>query len=75
MASEKTELRGLAPAELVSALDAIAVSRDMDRTTLVNALLASAVNKIAHRSILLQRMSRGNPLLSDASAPTQEMDL
>ena len=74
MASDKSELRGLAPTELVSALDAIAVSRDIDRTALINAVLGAYVNKVAHRSIVLQRMSRGNALLSDASAPTQDLE-
>lgn len=75
MAAEKSELRGLAPTDLVAALDAIAVSHDIDRTALINAVLGAYVKKVAHRSIVLQRMSRGNALLTDASAPTQELDL
>ena len=65
MAADKAELRGLAPADLVAALDAIAVSRNMDRTTLVNKLLTISVQKIAHQSNVLQRMARGNALLSE----------
>lgn len=66
MAAEKTELRGLAPTDLVQALDAIALSRGMDRTTLINKMLTTEVKRIGHEMNLLQRMARGNPLLSDA---------
>ncbi len=66
MAAEKLELRGMAPADLVSALDAIAVSRNTDRTALVNALLTVEVKRIAHEANLLVRMARGNALLSEA---------
>lgn len=66
MAADKLELRGMAPADLVTALDAIAVSRNIDRTALVNALLTVEVKRIAHEANLLVRMSRGNALLSES---------
>lgn len=75
MASDKVELRGLVRVELASALDAIALSHDMDRNALVNEVLGAYVNKVAHRSIVLQRMSQGNPLLTEASAPTRDLGL
>lgn len=64
MALEKTELRGMAPPELVAALDAIALSRDMDRTALVNSILTKYVKQVAHEMNVLHRMARGNALLS-----------
>ena len=39
MASDKTELRGLAPADLVAFVDAAALARNMDRTALINKIL------------------------------------
>jgi hypothetical protein len=72
MAVEKGELRGDAPLDLISALEAIAQAHGMTRTALVNKLLTREVNKIAHRSFVLQRMARGNALLSEPTAPTSE---
>lgn len=66
MAADKLELRGMAPADLVTALDAIAISRNIDRTALVNALLITEVKRIAHEANLLVRMARGNALLSES---------
>lgn len=68
MSPEKTELRGLASTDLVQALDAIALSRGMDRNHLVNNILTAEVQRIAHELKVLNRMARGNPLLSDADA-------
>lgn len=72
MASDKTELRGLAPADLVAFVDAAALARNMDRTALINKILFAWARVEAHRSNVLQRAARGNPLLSEASAPTTE---
>lgn len=72
MAAEKTELRGMAPPELVAALDAIAISRDMDRTALVNQVLTKFVRQVGHEATLLMRMARGNALLSPDSAGDAE---
>ncbi|MEY4345267.1 MAG: hypothetical protein RL032_1099 [Pseudomonadota bacterium] len=68
MAADKTELRGMAPIDLVSALDAISISRDMDRTALVNEVLTKFVKQVAHEMNVLHRMARGNALLSADSA-------
>lgn len=70
MASDKTELRGLVPVHLASALDAIALSRNMDRNAFVNQVLLAEVKRITCEANVLQRMLRGNPLMSDGSAPT-----
>ena len=72
MAADKTELRGMAPPELVAALDAIAISRDMDRTALVNQVLTKFVKQVGHEATLLMRMARGNALLSPSSAEDAE---
>lgn len=72
MAAEKTELRGMAPADLVAALDAIAISRDMDRTALVNQVLTRYVKQVGHEATLLMRMARGNALLSCDLAPESD---
>ena len=72
MAFDKTELRGDAPTELVMALDAIAQANGTNRTALVNRVLFQYVNKIAHKSMLIQRMSQGNALLSEPSAPQSD---
>lgn len=68
MAADKTELRGMASVDLVSALDAIAISRDMDRTALVNEVLTKFVKQVSHEMNVLHRMSRGNALLSELNA-------
>lgn len=72
MAADKTELRGMAPADLVAALDAIAISRDMDRTALVNQVLTKFVKQVGHEATLLMRMARGNALLSPSGAEDAE---
>lgn len=72
MASDKSELRGLAPLELVQALDALAHSEGKDRSTYVNEVLDLHVRKKAHAAMLLHRMLRGNPYLSDSAAVAAE---
>ena len=68
MAHDKVELRGLCPAHLAQALDAIAMARGMDRNTYVVAVLEAEVKKVAHEASLLARMLRGNPYLTEGSA-------
>lgn len=65
---DKTELRGLCPAHLAQALDAIAMARGMDRNTYVVAVLEAEVKRVAHEASLLSRMLRGNPYLTEGSA-------
>lgn len=72
MAAEKTELRGLSDTNLVAFLDACAMARRMDRNSLVNKILTRWAEEEAHRSNVLQRTARGNPLLSESSAPTTD---
>jgi len=62
---DKTELRGLAPTPLAQALDAIAMSRGMDRNTYVVQVLEGEVKRVAHEAMLLSRLLRGNAYASD----------
>ena len=72
MAAEKTELRGLAPYELVQALDALAHSEGKDRTTYVNGVLDAHVKKKTHAAIILTRMLRGNAYLAESDPEAAE---
>lgn len=72
MAAEKTEVRGLMAADLAAFLDCAALARNMDRNSLINKICMQWATGEAHRSNVLQRAARDNPLLSDASAPTTE---
>ncbi len=68
MSIDKGELRGMASLDLIQALDAIAISRGVDRPQLVNSILEAEVKRIAHEANLLLRMARGNALLSEGGA-------
>lgn len=72
MANEKTELRGLCPTALVQALDAFAHAEGMDRTAYINMILDEHCKVVAHKSIVLTRMLRGNPYLTESSAGVTE---
>lgn len=63
--SDTKELRGDAPADLVRALDALAMSHDMNRHAYVLDILEKHVKKEMHRLTLVKAMMRGNPLLPD----------
>ena len=67
MATDKTELRGLAAADLVQALDALAHAEGVDRTAYVNKVLDLHVKEICHKQMMLSRMLRGNPYLTESS--------
>ena len=68
------ELRGDTPAELVRALDALALAEGTTRNAYVVRTLAAHVKGVLHKHSLLQSMLRGNPLLPDAPAPTWDVD-
>ena len=67
MSSDKTELRGLVDAPLAQALDALAHADGQDRHAYVVSILAKHVSREIHKTILRQRMLRGNPLFTDTS--------
>jgi hypothetical protein len=64
---ETKELRGDAPLELVVALDALALARDMTRNAYVIDVLGKHVAKELHRHIVEANALRGNPMLVAAS--------
>ncbi len=66
MPSEQKELRGLAPIELVTALDAIAMAKGLDRNAYVNQVLLCHVHKYLDELNVVTTTLRGNPLLLDA---------
>jgi len=63
MSTETKELRGLAPADLVRALDAIAMAKGMDRNAYVNQVLEAHVRSYMNEHSLVASMMRGNPFL------------
>jgi hypothetical protein len=64
--SSTKELRGLAPSDLVVALDAIAMAKGQDRNALVNHVLNEFVQKYLHELTVVTSALRGNPLLTEA---------
>lgn len=65
--SDKVELRGLAPAELAQALDALALAEGLDRNSYVVSVLDAHVREQLRKASLLNRVLRGNALLSEAN--------
>ena len=63
--ADTKELRADAPADLVRALDALALSHDKNRTTYMVEILEKHVKAELHRVTIVHSMLRGNPLLSD----------
>ena len=67
MASDKSELRQLAPNHLLQALDAIAMAKGMERHVYIEAVLSAEARRVAHEASVISRCLQGNPLLSDDS--------
>ena len=72
MPAEQKELRQLTPAPVLDLLQSAAIGRNIERSVLINKILEKWAREEAHRSNVLQRASRGNPLLSESSAPTTD---
>lgn len=72
MAIDKTELRGLVSADLAQALDAIAMSRGLDRHAYVVQVLEAEVRRVIHEASVIHRVLRGNPFLVDANGGRSE---
>lgn len=68
----KVELRGLAPADLATALDALALSENQDRNSYVVAVLHVHVREQLRKASLLHRTLRGNPMLAEADGGSAE---
>ena len=64
--TETKELRGLCDANIVRALDAIALARGLDRNAYVCEVLAAHVDKYFVEHTLVASMMRGNPLLKES---------
>ena len=67
MSRDSLELRGQAPADLVRALDAIALAKGVNRTAYVNQVLEAHVKAYFSEYSLVCRALRDNPLLTDAT--------
>lgn len=72
MASDKVELRGLCPADLAQALDALAHADGVDRNHYVNTVLEKHVRQEAHKTMVRHRMLRGNAYLLEAQGGDSE---
>ena len=72
MAAEKTEVRGLMDTNLAAFLDASAMSRRMDRNSLINKICEKWAKEEAHRVTVIQRTCRSNPLLSESNGSTTD---
>lgn len=69
MAAEQKELRQLSPSHMLDFLDVAALARNMERAKLINKILMQWAEVEAHKTNVIQRAAKGNPLLSDGSAP------
>lgn len=69
---EKVELRGMAPASLAAALDALAMAEQQDRNAYVVKVLEGHVREQLRKASLLNRVLRGNPLMADADGGLAE---
>mgnify|MGYP000117180552 CR=1 FL=1 len=67
MSADTKELRGDAPTELVTALDALALAKDLTRHAYVVEVLSAHVNRELLRHIVETNALRGNPLLAALS--------
>lgn len=58
-----TELRGPCPKDIVDVIDAVAHAKRIDRTSMVNRILAEWAEQRAYESQCIERVTRGNPNL------------
>lgn len=72
MAADKTELRGLCPVHVAAALDALAMTGNVDRNTYIVQVLEKHVRDELHRASVLMRVMRGNPLLVETERSQTE---
>ena len=72
MEENSVELRGPCPREIVDVVDAWSQSKCMTRTAAVNQILRDwAVQKL-HEHSVFARVTKGNPLLKDASVSASD---
>lgn len=72
MAADKVELRGEVPRDLIDVIDAVAMARGCTRMEMVQQVLHAWACDRVHESTLIQRVTRGNPPLSDAGRRAPE---
>lgn len=72
MAAEQKELRQLTDTHLLDFLDACALGRNLERAKLINRILRQWAEVEAHKTNVLNRAAKGNPLLSESSGPTSD---
>ena len=65
--TDTVELRGPCEREVVDVLDAFAIARNLTRTQIVNLILGEWVASRLHEVSVVQRIKRGNPVLSESS--------
>lgn len=63
---ESVELRGPCPREVVDVLDAISQSKRITRMELVTRILKLWANERFNEAMLVQRVTRGNPVSKDS---------
>jgi hypothetical protein len=61
------ELRGPCPKDTVDVIDAVAHAKRIDRTAMVNRILAEWAEQKAYESQCIQRVTRSNPELRNES--------
>lgn len=62
---DSTELRIEVPVDLVAVLDAVSCARRITRNQLVVRILSDWAEEKLHECMLLERVARGNPALSE----------
>ena len=60
------ELRGMAPRAVVDVLDAVSGHERITRTELMNRILKSWARGVVMQATVVQRVTRGNPALTDS---------
>ena len=69
---QAVELRGMSPRETIDVLDAVSSARRMSRMELVNDILASWCVDRMNEAMLIQRVTRGNPMDKEPSGRRAE---
>lgn len=64
--AEKVELRGLIDRSLMDVIDACSMADGSDRITYVAAVLEREARRELHRASVIARVTRGNPLATEA---------
>jgi hypothetical protein len=72
MDETQVELRGNCPREVVDVVDAWSQAKGMTRSAAVNLILREWALKKLHEHSVFSRVTRGNPLLTDASPKSAE---